>query len=111
MIAPAEPMAQALAALLAEQLAPVVAEAVAAGVRAAVAEQLEHHAVPPRLLSVVEAAELAGVHAETIRRAVKSGRLPAVTSLGRHPRIRAEDLAAFLQPAAAPVPAKHGGRP
>lgn len=48
-----------------------------------------------RLLSCSEAAEHAGVHVETIRRAVRSGALPAA-SAGRAVRIAPADLAAWL---------------
>ena len=60
---------------------------------AACAEQLEKQtASKERLLSVTEAATWANVHPETIRRAIKARRLRAVTTLGRHPRIRPADL-------------------
>ena len=89
-----------LAGVIAEALREAVVEAVAAEVRAV----LERHAVAPpaRLLTVAEAAKIANVHAETLRRAIKAGRLRSVSSLGRHPRIRPEDLAAFLEPRVAP---------
>lgn len=89
---------RALAELLAELLAPTIAEAVRAEVREALAEQLR----PPAesLLTIQQSATLAAVHPESIRRAVKRGALPAVRSLGRHPRIRRSDLELFLAPSA-----------
>lgn len=83
-----------LASLVAESLREAVVEAISAEVRRAL--EAQHTKAPERLLSVGEAAELANCHAETIRRAVKSGRLPAVLSLGRRPKIRHEDLEVFL---------------
>jgi excisionase family DNA binding protein len=86
----------ALAELLAELLRPAIVDAVATVAR----EVLEQHArpAPEPLLSVGAAAALANVHGETIRRAIKSGRLAAVRSLGRHPRVRRSDLELFLSP-------------
>ncbi len=60
-----------------------------------------HEEVPPadyltdRLLTCSEAAEHAHVHVETIRRAVRSGTLPA-RRVGQSPRITAGDLDAWL---------------
>jgi excisionase family DNA binding protein len=52
------------------------------------------------LLHVKQAARELDVHESTIRRAIRSGELPAVT-LGSHGRyrIRRGDLEAFLRPA------------
>jgi excisionase family DNA binding protein len=51
------------------------------------------------LLHVKEAADVLGVHESTIRRAIQSGELRALT-LGAHGRyrIRRTDLEQFLQP-------------
>jgi excisionase family DNA binding protein len=52
------------------------------------------------LLHVKEAADVLRVHESTVRRAIQSGELQAVT-LGAHGRyrIRREDVDAFLRPA------------
>jgi excisionase family DNA binding protein len=50
---------------------------------------------PAALLTCAEAAEHASVHIESIRRAVRSGALPA-GRVGRSPRIAPADLAAWL---------------
>jgi excisionase family DNA binding protein len=63
------------------------------------------------LLHVREAAREVGVHEATIRRAIRSGELPAVT-LGEHGRyrVRRADLEAFLVPAGIDKPATTLGR-
>jgi excisionase family DNA binding protein len=87
-----DPMS-ALVALLAEELKPTVRDAV----RAATAAVLEvREPLPtPRLLSVAQVGERLGCGAETVRRAVKAGRLEAVTSLG-HLRFTADAVDRFL---------------
>jgi len=85
---------RALAEVLAELLAPAIREAVSEAVRAAAVEAVRPETEP--LLTVTEAAEIANCHPETIRRAIKAGRLRAVTSLGRHPRLRRQVLEDFL---------------
>ncbi len=86
------------AEVVADLLRPSVVEAVVGEVRQALEAQAERMATPPRLLSVKEVADIAGVHSETIRRKIKRGELPAVTSLGNHLRIRPADLDQFLTP-------------
>ena len=84
-----------LAEAIAELLRPAIVEAVSAVTRETIAEA----APPPQiLLSVAESAARAGVHPQTIRRAINRGDLAAVTSLGSHPRIRPDDLDRFLTP-------------
>jgi excisionase family DNA binding protein len=54
---------------------------------------------PAALLTCAQAAQRAGAHIETIRRAVRSGALPA-GRVGRSARIEPADLDAWLAPAA-----------
>jgi len=57
---------------------------------------------PADLLTCAEAAAQAHVHVETIRRAARSGALPAARA-GRTVRIAPADLSAWLQDAQTPV--------
>jgi excisionase family DNA binding protein len=66
---------------LADRLAPLIAERLAS---------------PPGLLTPHEAARRTGVHVETIRRAVRTGALPA-SRAGRAVRIDADDLDRWLR--------------
>jgi excisionase family DNA binding protein len=59
-------------------------------------------AAPEALLTCGQAAERAGVHVETIRRAARSGALPAARA-GRVVRISPADLSAWLEDARKPV--------
>lgn len=71
---------------------------------------------PRPLLSAAEAAELTSVSVETVRRAVRSGALPAGRA-GRRLRIHADDLEAWLRAGERPAPAprprarRRAGRP
>lgn len=88
----------ALAQLLGETLAPTVKQAVGEAVARAVSEAIEAAERRERdgsLLSTSEAAKLASVHADTIRRAVKAGKLAAITSLGPV-RFRRADVEALF---------------
>lgn len=51
---------------------------------------------PERLLTPTEAADRAGVHVETVRRAVRAERLPTAGHVGRSPRLTWPDVAAWL---------------
>jgi excisionase family DNA binding protein len=68
-------------AALADRLAPLIAERLAS---------------PPGLLTPHEAARRTGTHVETIRRAVRTGALPA-SRAGRAVRIDADDLDRWLR--------------
>jgi len=48
------------------------------------------------LLSCVEAGRLAGVHPETVRRAIRSGVLQVAGYVGTRPRVRAESVEAWI---------------
>jgi len=71
---------------------------------AASADRLLTAAQPPvddqRALTVAEAAQRAACHQETIRRAARDGRLPALR-VGRAIRVRASDVDAWLAGGAA----------
>ena len=62
------------------------------------------------LLTVAQAAQVAGVHPETVRRAIKSGLLEAAGYAGKRPRLRREEVERWLhaQDEAPATPA--GGR-
>jgi excisionase family DNA binding protein len=48
------------------------------------------------LLTVAQAAEVAGVHPETVRRAIRSGVLDVAGYAGKRPRLRREDVDGWL---------------
>jgi excisionase family DNA binding protein len=50
-----------------------------------------------RLITAAEAAERADVHVETIRRAVRSGRLPVAARIGRSVRLNPQAVEAWLK--------------
>jgi excisionase family DNA binding protein len=52
------------------------------------------------LLTVADAAEVAGVHPETVRRAIRAGALRTAGYAGKRPRLRREDVEQWLQEAA-----------
>lgn len=56
------------------------------------------------LLTVAQAAELAGVHPETVRRAIRSGDLEAAGYAGKRPRLRREDVERWLHASADSAP-------
>ena len=69
-------------------------------------------AVPYNLLTPREVAEVMRVSTMTVYRLIKSGELPAIR-VGKHLRIRGNDVAAFLDARKVPMPAdpsKKGGR-
>src|SRR5919109_5225476 len=55
------------------------------------------------LLTVAQAAEVAGVHPETVRRAIRSGALEVAGYAGKRPRLRREDIDQWLHASAASV--------
>src|SRR3954466_14206069 len=44
------------------------------------------------LLTTIDVAEIAGVHADTVRRAIRSGALKVAGYVGQRPRMRREDV-------------------
>jgi excisionase family DNA binding protein len=80
---------------LLDALADRLTDRVAQRVAEVLSQRVADSSAPERLLSCAEAAERAGVHVETIRRAVRSGALRAVCA-GRALRIAAADLDAWL---------------
>ena len=62
------------------------------------------------LLTVAQAAEVAGVHPETVRRAVRTGALEVAGYAGKRPRLRREDLERWLRPSASSAPSRRGTR-
>lgn len=48
------------------------------------------------LLTTNDVAEIAGVHAQTVRRAVQTGALQVVGYVGQRPRMRREDVEAWI---------------
>ena len=67
-------------------------------------------AVPYDLLTPREVAEVMRVSTMTVYRLIKSGELPAIR-VGKHLRIRGNDVVAFLDARQVPVPdrAQEGG--
>ena len=49
------------------------------------------------LLTVAEAAQVAGVHPETVRRAIKTGVLEAAGYVGKRPRLRRDEVERWLR--------------
>jgi excisionase family DNA binding protein len=63
------------------------------------------------LLTVAQAAEVAGVHPETVRRAIRSGALEVAGYAGKRPRLRREDVDGWLHESAASVVRDSTGYP
>src|SRR3954451_12427228 len=57
------------------------------------------------LLNTADVAEIAGVHADTVRRAIRSGALKVAGYVGQRPRVRREDVDAWIASNAAPATA------
>lgn len=62
------------------------------------------------LLSAVEAARVARVHTETVRRAIRLGDLAVAGYVGQRPRLRREDVEAWVAAGRGPVPPSIGSR-
>src|SRR3954451_20183543 len=54
------------------------------------------------LLMTSDVAEIAGVHADTVRRAIRNGTLRVVGFVGQRPRMRREDVEAWIAGNTAP---------
>jgi excisionase family DNA binding protein len=62
------------------------------------------------LLTVAQAAEVAGVHPETVRRAIRSGALGVAGYAGKRPRLRREDVDGWLHASGASTAGDSAGR-
>jgi excisionase family DNA binding protein len=58
-----------------------------------------------RLLTASAAAEIVGVHAETVRRAIRAGAIEAAGYVGGRPRVRRAAVEAWVARGEAPAPA------
>jgi excisionase family DNA binding protein len=77
-----------------DELGPQTLDRLAELVAARLVEQRAAGAEP--LLTTPEAAVAAGVHAETVRRAIKAGALRTVGYVGNRPRLRRVDVDAWV---------------
>jgi len=77
-----------------DELGPQTIDRLAELVAARLIEQRAAGAEP--LLNTSEAAKAAGVHPETVRRAIKAGALATVGYVGNRPRIRRTDVDAWV---------------
>ena len=89
-----------------DQLAPATLDRLADIVAGRLAERRREAEAP--LLTVAEAAGVAGVHPETVRRAIRSGALRAAGYAGRRPRLRRHDVEQWLTEPAPARAAAHG---
>ena len=94
-----------------EELGPQTIDRLADLVAARLAARRDAGQAP--MMTVAQAAEVAGVHAGTIRTAIRRGQLPVAGYVGKRPRLRREDLDAWVasgRPAGseAPVVFAHG---
>ena len=81
-----------------DQLAPTTIDRLADLVAARLADRRATAEAP--LLTVADAAQVAGVHPETVRRAIRAGALRAAGYAGKRPRLRREEIERWLQDAA-----------
>jgi excisionase family DNA binding protein len=77
-----------------DELGPQTIDRLAELVAARLVEQRAAGAEP--LLSTAEAARVAGVHPETVRRAIKAGALGTAGFVGNRPRMRRADVDAWV---------------
>src|SRR5688500_10328544 len=82
-----------------DELGPATIDRLADLVASRLAGRRAAGELPP--LTVSQAAELAGVHPETVRRAIRSGALEAAGYAGKRPRLRREDVERWLHESAA----------
>ena len=81
-----------------DQLAPTTMDRLADLVAARLADR--HATAEAPLLTVADAAQVAGVHPETVRRAIRAGALRAAGYAGKRPRLRRDEVERWLQEAA-----------
>src|SRR5918998_5330779 len=77
-----------------DELGPATIDRLADLVASRLAERRAAGELP--LLTVAQAAEVACVHPETVRRAIRSGALEVAGYAGKRPRLRREDVDAWL---------------
>lgn len=94
MVEPESIRTVATVTLALDELGPQTLDRLAALVAARLIEQRAAGAEP--LLSTPEAAKAAGVHSETVRRAIKAGALRTVGYVGNRPRMRRADVDAWV---------------
>jgi excisionase family DNA binding protein len=94
MVEPESIRTVATVTLALDELGPQTIDRLAELVAERLIEQRAAGAEP--LLSTAEAAKAAGVHAETVRRAVKAGVLRTVGYVGNRPRMRRIDVDAWV---------------
>lgn len=95
-----------------DELGPATIDRLADLVAARLAERRAAGEEP--LLSVREAAEVAGAHPETVRKAIRRGALQVAGYLGQRPRLRRGDVDEWVasgRPAGADAPIRIGGAP
>ena len=92
-----------------DELAPRTIDRLADLVAARLADRRATAEAP--LLTVADAAQVAGVHPETVRRAIRAGALRAAGYAGKRPRLRREEVERWLQePASAQATSRAGIR-
>ena len=92
-----------------DQLGPATIDRLADMVARRLAERRLAAEAP--LLTVADAAEVAGVHPETVRRAIRAGALRAAGYAGKRPRLRRDEVERWLTEAAPARAAAAGTRP
>lgn len=93
-----------------DDLGPATIDRLADLVAARLAERRAAGEEP--LLSVREAAEVAGAHPETVRKAIRRGALAVAGYLGKRPRLRRSDVAEWVasgRPAGTDAPIRMSG--
>src|SRR3954451_13119914 len=89
-----------------DQLAPTTIDRLADLVAVRLADRRTTAEAP--LLTVADAAKVAGVHPETVRRAIRAGALRAAGYAGKRPRLRRHDVEQWLTEPAPARAAAHG---
>lgn len=77
-----------------DELSPATIDRLADRVAARLAQRQATAEAP--LMTVRDAAAVAGTHPETVRKAIRSGALPAAGYIGRRPRVRRSEVEAWV---------------